>query len=56
MFGMDMYEIYWWFATGLAVAMYNMWPAMRDAAYGLGKLVPASLVERSSGAGKLRTL
>lgn len=24
LFGMDLYEIYWWFASGLAVALYNI--------------------------------
>ena len=24
LFGMDLYEIYWWFASGLTIALYNM--------------------------------
>ena len=23
-FGMDLYEIYWWFSAGLAISLYNM--------------------------------
>jgi O-antigen ligase len=29
MFGMDLYEIYWWFSLGLAVAMYKMNETMK---------------------------
>ena len=29
LFGMDLYEIYWWFAMGLAIALYKMEPVAR---------------------------
>jgi putative inorganic carbon (HCO3(-)) transporter len=37
LFGMDMYEIYWWFALGIAVSLYGMMNRIASAVNGIGK-------------------
>ena len=41
-FGMDMYEIYWWFALGLSVALLNLLGPMTAKAHMLSQLLASS--------------
>ncbi len=42
-FGMDMYEIYWWFAMGMTVALLNLLTPIGKRAHLLGELIATDL-------------
>lgn len=44
-FGMDMYEIYWWFALGLTVALLNLMDAVKSKGLILDRLIADGLAK-----------